>query len=587
MTLPKEVKDWLRTFFPGAFADSLELDLNESKPTVAVVDFMQFVKHIPTKDSFAIRAQLVDYFVKRAVEVLMMHPSIEDLIIMVDGSPMAAKRAVAHRKRHAKDAPLSTTGGPYIPPRDHDPIMNPEKWKLFAKNFLLLRRELYPLLFNSLMQTRGFKLRVGQRIILSGFPGRSGWQTVHSTAPWEALHNNQNRQWAVKLWEDLPITEAMERADPQLYSRTYVVEQRQEGPVWFEWEAAINDISEADIRMFWFAHFYRNRHVLFYLNDGDVFSIGLLAAQERLHSISSSERAYVFYNRHSVMMPVLGGKDAEEDDAPARKRFYYVNLNKFYSLVREFEPLRKARVHSPVATIVLLITLAGCDFFEKFLLGMGFGSIIWNTFLSNIAFLTHIVMIPDAKLPVLSESRVYRQVVINERAFACLVRLCFAAMYRKDLDAKRLKRTPSVKDISIRASQTAKGEPRADERYHFPEQNETRAYARAVLWVLEYWKNGVAGFVPDCMDRWHGLPYYPYWVNPKTHEPEFLKLVCPYSKPVDDVFARCHAQVEVCASSDQGRELLRRAQELHDFNKAFMIAPRLDPSVFCRIAPNE
>ena len=572
MTLPKDVKDWLRKFFGGAFTDALALSLNESKPTAAVVDLMQFVKHIPTKNPCAIRAQLVDHFVKRAVEILTMHPSIQDLIIMVDGAPLAAKRAVAHRKRHGKEAPLPSAGGPYIPPRDQDPIMSPDKWKAFSKNFELLRRELYPLLFNALMQLRGFKLRVGQRIILSGFPGHSGWQPIHHTAPQEALRNAQNRQWAVKLWEDLPITEAMERADPQLYCRTYVVEQRPEGIVWFEWEAAANDISEADIRMFWFAHFYREHHVLFYLNDGDVFSIGLLAAQERLHAISAEERAYTFYNRHSVMMPMLGDQDGDDDDAPARKRYYYVNLNKLYSLVREFEPLRRAGVHSPVATIVMLITMAGCDFFEKFLHSMGFSTVIWNTFLSNIAFLTHVVMIPDAKLPVLSETRVYRQVVVNERAFACFVRLCFAAKYRNDLTVKRLKHTPSVKDLEVRASHTAKGVPQTDERFRFPDQNETRAYARAALWVLEYWKNGVAGFLPDCMEQWRGLPYYPYWVNPQTREPEFLKLVCPYSKPIDDVFARIHAQLEVKATSEQGQELLRRAQELHDFNRAFAAA---------------
>ena len=550
MTLPSEVKELIMKQFPAAFSNSLILELNDSAPVVAIVDFMQFVKYIPPND-LTIRSQLINYFVSRAIEILIEHPTIETLIILVDQDPMDSKRAVAHQKRHAESdtKPLPTNGGPYLPPRDHDTIMTSERWTAFAKNFLLLRRELYPLLFNAFMSMRGFKLRLNQRIVLSGFPGRSSWETVHHSAPWEARRNDENRQYVVHQWEHLPITADMERADPELYHRTYVVEQRDTGIVQYELERGKSNISEADIRMYWFAHFYPRQHVLFYVNDGDAISIGALMAHERLHSIAPIERSYVYHNRHTIMLP--------NKSKDAKTKYTYVDLNKFYALVREYPPMRHAGVQNHVITLVALITMAGCDFFNKFLFDMGFTSIIWNTFFSNIAMLTHTFMMSEIS-PASLDLRVYRTIVVDESSFARFISLCFAAKYSKDLTKKRLKHDPDLDDIRDRAMKNAKGEIRDDPRYAFPKQNEIRAYSRAVLWVLEYWKNGPQGYIPDCMELWYGMPYYPFWKNPATLEPEFITLVSPTKKPVDEVFTKQHKRIDVIAAHQFSQEYMKR-----------------------------
>lgn len=545
MTLPTEVKELLMKEFSAAFSNSLMVELNDGAPAVAIVDFMMFVKYIP--EGLTNRGQLIDYFVSRTVEVFITHPTVDTLIVLVDGTPMQAKRAVAHQSRHVEHdiKPLSTNGGPYMPKRDQDIMMIPDRWIAFAKNYMLLRRELYPLLFNAFMSCRGFKLRVNQRVVLSGFPGRSTWEAVHHSAPWEARRDDANRQYVVHQWEVLPITDAMERADPDLYHRTYVVEQRPDKLVQYEWERGANDISEADIRMFWFAHFYSRQHVLFYMNDGDAISIGLLYAHERLHSIAPVERSYVFHNRHTLMLP-------NKKSADVKTRFTYVNLNKFYALVREYPPMRQAGVQNHAMTLVCLITMAGCDFFNKFLHDMGFTSIIWNTFFSNIAILTHMAMMSEI-VPISLDQRVYRQIVMDEDAFSRFVTLCFAAKYTKDL-----KDTSTLEDLRERAKKTAKGVVRDDPRFAFPSQNTIRAYNRAVLWVLEYWKNGPQGFIPNCMEKWHDMPYYPFWVNPTTREPEFITVVSPIPKPVDEVYKRHHNRVEIIASHEFSQRFMQR-----------------------------
>lgn len=569
MTLPSEVKKLLMEEFGGAFSASLTMELGKGMPTVAIVDFMMFVKYIPP-EGVHIRSQLIDYFVSRTIQVLIVHPSIETLIILVDGKPLDAKRAVAHKKRHLEHGiqPLPTDGGPYLPRRDQDAIMQAEHWTAFSKNYLLLRRELYPLLFNAFMSLPISKLRTFQRIVLSGFPGRSAWQTVHASAPWEAPRDDQNRQYVVQHWENLPITEALEREDPDLYHRAYVLEHRPEGMVQYEWIAGKSDISEADIRMFWFAHFYPRHHILFHLNDGDVFSIGLLYAQERLKAIAPTERTYVYENWHTVMLP---NKSTEE----GRPKYTYVDLNKFYALVREYPPMREAGVQNHAATLVALISMAGCDFFNKFLHEMGFKKIIWKTFFNYIALFPKMFMMSEFIPAPAPGTRSYRTIVIDEEAFAKYVRLCFSTKYNKDLTRKKLKRAPKVSDIKIRAGKTAQGIARDDIRFAFPTENETRAYGRAVLWVLEYWKNGVMGFLPNCMELYYGMPYYPFWINPATKEPEFITLVCPRSKPIDEVFTQAQKDVVV------GKKEMKA---LHQFYQDFIVN-REKVEVNCKVIP--
>lgn len=218
----------------------------------------------------------------------------------------------------------------------------------------------------------------------------------------------------MKTWkpEELPITSDYEKRDPDLYHRAYIIEniapcadfpqgifiscgwkkvtQKQKGALRrAEWEAGKSDISEADLRMFYFEHWYRDQHVLYILNDGDIFSIGTLYAYERLVAIQH-DGSYLFRNQHSICMPYKKTKDNEffaEDNIPKHE---YIDLNKFYELVNEYEPMRTAGVQNPVATFVFLLIMAGSDFFKDFLKGMGSQTVVWKVFFSNIIIFSHL-----------------------------------------------------------------------------------------------------------------------------------------------------------------------------------------------------
>ena len=556
MTLKGEVKALLRRVFGAAFSEKLLLQTDDRAPDVIVLDFMQFVKSIP-KEHVTLMGDLISYFVKRALELLWQHPTANTLVIMVDGEPLDAKRAVAHRERESRTPALPLDGAPYLPSREQDCVMGSDRWQSFARSHLLLRRELYPRLFDAFMNLRDIPLPEGKEIVLSGFPGRTGWRAAHMRNPWEAPRNNQGAEQTVLMWEgELPITEAVEKADPGLYERTWVVANR--GPnaggiVRYEWERARNSISEGDVRMFWFTHFWPHAHVLLAINDGDVFSIGLLHAQERLKCIAPVERTYVFHNRHTVVMP--------NRSSDYEGRFTYINLNNLYSSVREYEPLRRANVQHPAATVAALITMNGTDFSPKFVHGVGWQN-IWNTFFSNAPLFSHMVMISDA-LP--GNTRRWREVVIDEDAYEQLMRMCFAFKYDRDLlaQAKRNKRTPSEQDLRKRSRTKSGGKPQDDTRFHWPEsRNVVRAYARATLWTLQYWKNAPAGEVPDALEKFRGMPYYPYWLNPSTQQPEFVTLVSAHSKPVDEVYRRRHE--DMARSLERVRKAHKRALEYAD-----------------------
>jgi len=577
MTLSGEVRALIEAHFKAAFSNTLLLQNDEAPPRVVIVDFMQYVKYI--HDSIHLMSQLMDYFVSRGKDMMLRHPSVHTLIIMVDGEPLDAKRAVAHAKRHHSEskggAPLATNGGPYLPVKDIDPVMRPDMWTRFAKNYRLLRRELYPRLFNAFMSMRDFDLRPGQRVVLSGFPGRTHYQTVHSAAPWDALRNDQNQVRCVRFWDvrtELPIRERDELADPNLYNRVYVVERRElgeHGVVRYEWDAACNNVSEGDIRMFWFCHWYENEHVILNINDGDVFSIGLLYAYERVTAIVPDQRSYVFRNRHTICLPVKRTKLREGETVVPD--FDYVNLNQLYALVREYPPFKQANVQNPVATLVMLITLSGTDFCEKFFHGMGWQNIIWNVFFSNIEMFTHMVQISEV---VPRRTRARRNVVVSESNFETFVRFCYAATFAKSIETSRAAKKSGLKHATVaqireRSKVNSKGVPQADERYHYPDVNAIRAHARAALWVLDYWKNGPLGFTPDCMELWYGLPYYPYWRNPASNgEPEFITLVSPRSKPVDPVYRRNEQRSKAV--------LLKKSTETHKRVRDFMSDP--DPA---------
>lgn len=98
---------------------------------------------------------------------------------------------VEHKERYKNINVFSAKEAPLLPKRGSDLI--PTEWIRFAGNYKLLQRELYPELFNCFMDCRFFTPKPGQSIILSGFPGRSEWETIYENASWDRPTNNDGR----------------------------------------------------------------------------------------------------------------------------------------------------------------------------------------------------------------------------------------------------------------------------------------------------------------------------------------------------------------------------------------------------------
>ena len=552
MGLPTKEKEFIEDEFGDAFSWTLNSDVPHG---VCIVDFMQFTKTKP--DSVLTLGDLITHFKERVKEFMFRtRQTFHTVIILVDGKPMKVKRMISHTTRYKSTTLLqSVEGKSHLPSKDTDLV--PSDWITFAGNYQLLQRELYPRLFNAFM----FDLvpNVGQSLILSGFPGRSWYENSHVERPWECTTNKQGQVWQVQPWKtsELPISAQLEHDDADLYHRVYILEnvppcaQFPEGAlVRREWEEAKNDVSEADIRMFYFEHWYQQENVVFCINDGDVFSIGLLYAFER-HTGIDEKGKYVFRNHHTVM---LRYKETDRKKKKREKRgvfitpppYHYVDLNMLYQMGREYEPFRKGHVMNAVASFVFLLIMAKTDFFTDFLKGMTAQNVIWKVFFENIAIFSHMVQISEA---VPRATRVRRHIVLDEDAFRKFVIFCYLYKYEPAMLTSLKVQKVTFKQLRERTQQKANGGKRmkrkvspedADEEdtgYHMPSRNEARMWCRQIEWNLDYWKNAALGHFPDPFELWYGVPYFPYYKG-KDGKAQFIKLVSPRAKPVDRVYSQ-------------------------------------------------
>lgn len=579
MGLGTEERDELRTVFGAAFLDKL----SESEPPgVVIIDFMQFVKFVP--DNILTKGDMMTLFINKVKRIMLSKTlRVRVVIVLVDGEPVPVKRMVEHAKRYKEKNVFKASKGPYMPASNDDLI--PKPWIRFAGNYKLLRRELYPLLFNALLFCQDFTPQVGQMLVLSGFPGRSKFQTVYQQAPWECKTNASGDVLLVVPWEreELPIKWQTEQEDPDLYNRVYFVENTapcQEFPQGAlrrgEWLEAKNNISEADTRMFYFEHWFQNEHILFYLNDGDIFSIGLLYAFERVVDIQPHDGKYVFRNKHTALLPYkkkekkvaaapaappIGGAAARGAtkgvaSAPqggaagaagaAPKTEEFVDLNLFYELVNNYKPFCEAGVQNAEATMAFLLIMGGSDFFDDFLKGIGSQTVIWPVFFKNAVLFSHMIQKSKA---VPKSTRTKREVIIDEDMFRKFVYYCYMHKYETAALTQVAAtsapggaggNTLTFAALSNFTKSTKNG--LKDTKYHMPDRNTTRLWCRQVEWNLNYWINAPLGFDVSPFETWYGLPYYPY-IKDETaaHHRDVFKMVDVVAhkpKPVDQVYAQ-------------------------------------------------
>lgn len=554
-------RKWLREKFGRAWATMMKLEKGDSEPGVAVVDFMQFVKAIGNPDVRTLQSAR-RYFIEKVKDIMhdrSRRVPIHTCVVLVDLKPLVVKRLVEHDDRYAKKDVFSAKDGhAHLPTNPNEEI--PKVWIQFAGNYKLLQRELYPRLWNDFISCRYFTPLPGQTLVLSGFPGRSLNVPVWNAQP-ERHGPNPTMVWRVCEWNeerDLPLTEKMEQDDPDLYHRCYRVIHEKPSPMHpqghvyvDEWEQGKSALAEADYRMFWFDRFWPHDHIVFYCNDGDVFSVGGMYARERLLEMPaydvgpdgtlSKRGPYHFRNRHTVCLPYKS-KVLRPGDLPASRepKYDWINLNLFYEDVCEYGPFRDAGVQNPMATLVFLLILSKSDYVKKFLYDMGEDTLIWPVFFENLPQFTHLIQVTDLA-GVLLEPPQRRHIIIDEHMFRLFVRYCYVAKttHKKDgLTPRDHKvRKLSYADIKNRTKVDSKGKPQMEKRKHMPESEEIRIRCRQIEYNLSLWRNGPLGHEPDPFEEWFGLPYYPYAHDPLTGKPKIVDVVSPRQRCVDEAYA--------------------------------------------------
>ncbi len=313
MGLPTFCKNALRKKYRAAFDYK-----PQDRPTVCVYDLMMEVKRPPPPNVITME-HYITYQVNK-VRTIMSDPAstIETMIVGVDRKPNPVKRMVEHAKRY-KNKNIYASKGTYLPFKGSDPIPTP--WTSFSGNYKLMQRELYPRLFNAFMNMAIPK--EGQQLILHGFPGYVE-QIIEYKPHAHSLGTDAHGRISVPhMWRtdngELPITKAMEQRYPNLYNSVFVIHRIppcQEYPNGFTfrklWKEAENSISEMDGAMFFYDHWFQNKVMMFVCNDGDIFSYGLLYAQERVNK----QNQFRLGSNHIGCIPYKASEESEDKFPP-------------------------------------------------------------------------------------------------------------------------------------------------------------------------------------------------------------------------------------------------------------------------------
>lgn len=529
MGLPTFVREWLKTRYLHCFKFSLD-----GVPTVAIKDLMEDIKFIPPDANYSTVGDVVGYFVSK-IKAILFKPgtSIRTLIVMVDRAPPPIKRLVTHGPRYKGKDVLSAEEGPYLGAHDTDLLFD-GPWIRFAGNYKLLQRELYPRLFNALMT---LQVKPGQMLILHGFPGYTEWTTVHYQHAYSTVGNGRGQVLQVHTWctaSELPLTEARERNDPDLYNRVFINEHVApcaEHPRGFirreEWAEARNDIAEADAAMFYYDHWFGNENVLLMCNDGDVFIYGLLYAYERLVQANNT-----FRNQHHLRIPFKVKKGTEYFGTGPVPPYEYVDFNALYVAVNEDPIMRAAGMQHNVASLCFLMILAETDFFKGHMKGLGKDTIVWTTFMDHLRFFTHLVQMSKGVVP---DSRTPRTSIIDADLFIQFVNLCYAEKYTSKKKSKE-DQTHEQIEATCNATKNAQKDP----DYCMPSTETKRVWYARAKWNFEYIVNTLRGnqHSPDPFKQLDGQSYYGY-VRLPDGSAAVAERVCDRDyEAVDEVFAQ-------------------------------------------------
>lgn len=470
------------------------------------------------------------------------------------------------------------------------------QWSRYVKNRELVRRELYPIIYNAFLEERFFNPRpvetanggtVDEQLVLHGLPGAWRYKRQHNVSFMDDPSVVYDEGTPILVPRER-ITPDDERRDPQLYGRVFVMRYLNAHACVhrFEWKEAAHDIGEADMATVHYWRFFDNCHYVIHMDDGDALPIALMHSFDRFRNGTfNGLQLYICKSRKGrsgketrriarhkkprakwnaadeaderviqKKVDAYGGTKTWAEIESERPKYIYIDVNEMFLRIMGDPRLRS--VQNPVLFYVCAIILTGTDFFgphggASFIPGVGIERVVWPTLFNEAADWSHMF---QSSLHLEPDATRWRDVVIDKDAFVdfvhqCIIRAnapCTSVVEVKATQRKRERArveritknmTRSKSDVE-RAKEQAKIE-KVTPKNTFPDDDTIRVHAAHMQHNILVFTNA---HKPGCERKPNlyetdddGVPYYGY-VQATRSVAERVSRQHPW--PVDEVYKR-------------------------------------------------
>lgn len=332
-----------------------------------------------------------------------------------------------------------------------------KNWDKYTANRDLVRRELYPIIYNALLNDKYYKPKPGEQLIVHGLPVTQIFRR-NMAVNWM----DQDVIYDQGIPELIPcprITPDYEKKHPDLYKNVMVIAHGLK----YQWNAASNDIGEADLAITQYWRFFPNDDHLIYMNDGDALPILLLhAADRKVNGVflkdlwlckprkgksekekkrlarekkpphKWTEKDHRDQKKLQKIVDSYGGTKTWAQIEAERPKEVYININKLYDDILADPKL--CDVQNPIVFYVGAILLSGTDYFvgvpgKSFLPGLGVQNKIWPILFNNTKEFSHLF---QSSLDVAPDATQWRNIVIDDDAFVHFCHLCYLEANHED-----------------------------------------------------------------------------------------------------------------------------------------------------------
>lgn len=586
----KQYKGTFQTDVPGTLKEGRHCGVQEAQ------------KWVKAKPDYVRTVAQYKRYVAEQVKLVQRHNRGSNplLIVCFDRWSPEAKAVLTHTRRDSGvDKYMYDENVCVIDERkehEEQDAFTPENWRRYTSNRELVRRELYPIIYNAFMDDRYYKPRpvtaadggiVCEQLILHGLPGQWQYKRQHAVSFMDDP-NVMYDEGVPVLTTRARITPREEQQDDDLYNRVFCITYHPtvQGTHRYQWDAATSDTGEADLATVQYWHFFSNCHYVVYMDDGDSLPIALLHSFERLQYAKTfgslqfwicksrkgrSGKESKRLKRHakardkwtsqdvtdeSVLQKKVdgyGGAKTWEQIERERAKYIYINVNELFLRIMADPRLR--HVQNPVVFYACAIIMSGTDYFgpsqaTSFIPGVGVERVVWPTLFNEAADFSHMF---QSSIEVAADPLKWRTIVVDKDAFVDFVHLCMirannASSVEEVKATQRKRESVRVKRIRTQMEKAKTPAQRAAEeqklskvtpKNQYLDDDRIRVYASHLQFNADYKTNAYKPGLERKPDIYQedddGLPYYGFTRLTRSVAD---KVSTGFPFDVDDVYKR-------------------------------------------------